>query len=228
MKVKEKMVLFLIFLLFSLSVFMFYYQNFYRPNLIEMNKAHILIAKEDIDKNTELNEKNMEWIKIDEEILNADYVVKIEEAIGKKTSEKMFKGEFINKQRIQGDEEEKFAFDTYTIDIVPDFSTDLKNGDLVKVYVQTVEITEDKKQDINNLLVFDKKEIIEVQRSEQTGEIIRIKIRATDKDSISYFNAKIMGSVIALKYEGIMDNPDFNIPIININQSAKEVIKTEE
>ena len=39
--------------------------------------------------------------------------------------------------------------------------TELNNGDLVRLYVQVIDKDEDKNEIINNLLVFDKKEIID-------------------------------------------------------------------
>lgn len=216
MKIKEKIVLFLIFLLFCASVFMFYYQNFYKPSLVEQNKVDILIAREDIGKNTELNEENVGWIRVDQGAVTVNNITKVEDAIGKKSSEKIFEGEFLNRNRIQSEDEEEYVFDTYTIDIAPDYATDLQNGDLIKVYVQTIEKTEDRQEEIKNFLVFDKKEIVEINKNEQTGEVINIKIRTTDKDSLSYYNAKAMGTVIALKYEADMNNSDYRIPVINI------------
>lgn len=220
MNSREKTILIVMILLFTLSVFMFYYQNIYKTNLLEQNKVEVLIAKSDIEKNTELNKENIQWIKIDKNLATKDNVFKKDDVLGKKISEKIFEGEFINKKRIKQDEnKERYNFDTYVIDINPDFATTLNNGDLVKVYVQTIEKVDKDTERINNLLVFDKKEIVEIVKDgEQNNNQTNFKIKVTDKEALAYYNAKKIGTVIAMKYEADMDKPDYKIPIINITE----------
>ena len=217
MKVRERLVLLLVVVLFASSLGMFYYQNFYKPSLVEQAMVEVLVAMDDIERNMIIDEKNTEWYKVDESIVTPYNVLKEDEMMGEIASQKIFRGEFISKKRIMTEEDKKFDYDTYAIEIEPDYTTNLNNGDLVRLYVQVVDKDDDKNETITNLLVFDKKEIIDVKGIDGEKPSL-IKVNVTDKEALSYYNAKHLGTVIALKYEAEMDRRDFNIPKIQVER----------
>lgn len=217
MRLKEKVILIIIITLFLLSLSMFYYQNVYKVNKLELSKKEVLIATKDIEKNTKITEENTNWINVSPDLISDYNVLKDDEIIGKKTSEKILEGEYVNKRKIQVENEKTYDFNTYIIEIYPDYVTDLENGDLVKVYVQVKEKIDRETEKISNLLIFDKKEIVEIQRDEE-GVPSKIRIRVTDKEALSYYNGKATGTIIALKYEANVDNSDYEIPVIDISQ----------
>lgn len=98
MKSREKIVLTVMVLLFLLSVSMFYYQNVYKVKELEKDMVQVLVAKEDISKNSELNEENTEWVKINKEMATEDNVFKKEDISKMKASTDIYKGEFISKK----------------------------------------------------------------------------------------------------------------------------------
>lgn len=216
---KEKIIFGIMILFFLLSTIMFCYQTIYRSKLDEASKVETLMAKADIGRNEKLTEENVEWIKVDKNLITDNSVLKQDKALGEKASEKIFKGELITKKRILTEKENTTnEFNTYEIKIVPDFATDLKEGDLIKVYAQILENDENKNEKIKNVLVFDKKEIVEVQSSNDWGNVTSIKVRVTDKEALSYYNAKQSGTIIVLKYDEDIDNVDYSIPYIDITK----------
>lgn len=223
MKSREKFFLIVMVLLFALSVTMFYYQNVYKAKVAEKDMVTVLVAKTDIAKNSELNEENTEWVKINKEMSTEDNVFKKEDISKMKASTDIYKGEFISKKRLKdiSAKVEDDMFNSYIININPDYSPKLTEGDLIKVYVQIVEEKDDVKN-IKNLSVFDKKEVLEVAGFEEDGRAGQgkklIKIKVTDKEALSYYNAEQLGNVVVLKYENDINKTDFNIPVIEISQ----------
>lgn len=223
MKVKERLFLLIMIVLFLLSAGMFYYHNIYTTNQLNKNKTHALVATKDINIGSSLNSNNMEWVELDKDILKEENMISEDDIKSLKVSEKIFKGELISKNRLKQSDEQVSSFNTYTINLDPDFSSEISNGDLIRVYVQKV----DKDGVIENELVFEKKETLEVI-SENEGTVVRnsnrnIKIEVTDKEAISYYNAKQMGSIIVLKYKDVTSESDYSLPLIDIvNKSNSE------
>ena len=221
MKSREKIFLVVMILLFALSVTMFYYQNVYKVKEAEKDMVTVLVAKTDISKNTEINEENTKWVKINKELSSKDNVFEKDDISKMKVSADIFEGEFINKKRLKNafNAKEDDKFNSYVINLKPDYSSELVEGDLVKVYVQIVEEKDGEKK-IKNLLVFDKKEVLEIVGLTENGRVRQgeeqIKIKVTDKEALSYYNARQMGSVIVLKYENDINKTDLDIPVIEI------------
>lgn len=225
MKSREKIFLVVMILLFALSVTMFYYQNVYRVKEAEKDMVAVLVAKADISKNSEINDENTKWIKINKELSSKDNVFQKDDISKMKVSADIFEGEFINKKRLKNtfNAKEDDKFNSYVINLKPDYSSELVEGDLVKVYVQIVEEKDGEKdgeKKIENLLVFDKKEVLEIVGLTEDGRVRQgeeqIKIKVTDKEALSYYNARQMGSVIVLKYENDINKTDLDIPVIEI------------
>lgn len=221
MKSREKIFLVVMILLFALSVTMFYYQNVYKVKEAEKDMVTVLVAKTDISKNTEINEENTKWVKINKELSSKDNVFEKDDISKMKVSADIFEGEFINKKRLKNafNAKENDKFNSYVINLKPDYSSELVEGDLVKVYVQIVEEKDGEKK-IKNLLVFDKKEVLEIVGLTENGRVRQgeeqIKIKVTDKEALSYYNARQMGSVIVLKYQNDISKTDLEIPVIEI------------
>lgn len=221
MKSREKIFLVVMILLFALSVTMFYYQNVYKVKEAEKDMVTVLVAKTDISKNTEINEENTKWVKINKELSSKDNVFEKDDISKMKVSADIFEGEFINKKRLKNafNAKEDDKFNSYVINLKPDYSSELVEGDLVKVYVQIVEEKDGEKK-IKNLLVFDKKEVLEIVGLTENGRVRQgeeqIKIKVTDKEALSYYNARQMGSVIVLKYQNDISKTDLEIPVIEI------------
>ena len=223
MKSREKIVLTVMVLLFLLSVSMFYYQNVYKVKELEKDMVQVLVAKEDISKNSELSEENTEWVKIDKKVSTEDNVFKKDNISEFRTSTEIYKGEFISKKRLKDVSKkiEDDEFNSYIINLNPDYTPELNEGDLIKVYAQVIE-EKDGKEEIKNLLIFDKKEILGITGFAEDGRSKQgegqIKIKVTDKEALSYYNAKQMGSIIVLKYENDLNKTDLEIPVIEISQ----------
>lgn len=221
MKSREKIFLVVMILLFALSVTMFYYQNVYKVKEAEKDMVTVLVAKTDISKNTEISEENTKWVKINKELSSKDNVFEKDDISKMKVSADIFEGEFINKKRLKNafNAKEDDKFNSYVINLKPDYSSELVEGDLVKVYVQIVEEKDGEKK-IKNLLVFDKKEVLEIVGLTENGRVRQgeeqIKIKVTDKEALSYYNARQMGSVIVLKYQNDISKTDLEIPVIEI------------
>lgn len=218
MKIKEKGFLLIMVMLFLLTLGMFYYQNFYKSNEIENNKMDVLIATKDINDGLSLTEKNVGWKKIDKDLITPNYITKENNGnIGDmKVSSKILEGEIININRLLAEKETKDKINKYSIDIVPNHSSNIEPGDLIRVYVQIVD-----EEKIYNRLVFEKKEVLEVIRQEDglnTSKFNDIKVEVSDKESISYYNAKQRGNIIVLKYENNTNLSDHKIPFIDIKE----------
>lgn len=220
MKFKEKFFLLIMIVLFLLSVGMFYYHNIYTTNQLNKNKVNALVATKDINIGSTLNSSNMKWTRVDKDVLLPENKISEEEIKNSKVSEKIFKGELINKNRLEGGSEDDKGFNTYTINLNPDFSSDVVSGDLIRVYVQMVDSKEGL---IENQLVFDKKEVLSIVDNEEEivvkKEFNDIKIEVTDKEAISYYNARELGSIIVLKYKDVATESDYELPLIDITQN---------
>jgi len=220
MKFKEKNILLLMVLFFVLSTIMFCYQNVYKTKKADGNMISVLVARNNIDKNSKINEKNTKWIKIPQniakDIITESNILKADDIPESKVSKEILKGQFILKEMFENNIKNDTPINTYTIDLIPDFSSKLKTGDLIKVYVQVIK-KDGEENKTNNLLVFDKKEILGITGGNETDEKEnKIKVEVTDKEALSYYNAKQIGKIIVLKYENDVNKTDCSIPIIGI------------
>lgn len=222
MKTKERLFLVIMILLFALSAGMFYYQNVYKVEEAEKNKVLVLMAKKNINIGAELNDKNVGWIKISKDSVSPNYITKDKETEvqGKKVTEKILEGELINKNRLSKEVQSGNRINKYTIDIAPNFSSEIAEGDLIRVFVQIVDKDDNNK--IYNRLVFDKKEVLEVISKEEgiagSNQFNSLKVEVSDKEAIYYYNAKQRGSIVVLKYKEDALTSDYQIPIIDINE----------
>lgn len=203
--------------LFIVSVGMFFYQKNTTQNLIKNNQIEVLIATKEINSGSSLNEENVGWKAVDKDLVSENNITKNSKVEDKGVRLKILKGDFVNVERLEKGDSQVNKVNRYYIDIVPDFSLDLAKGDLIKVYTQIV----DKDGEINNRLVFNKKEILAIVKSEDSynGNTSTLKVEVTDKDSLLYYNAKQQGKIIVLKYSEDINNPDVNIPYIKVNET---------
>lgn len=229
MKTKERVILGIMISLFVSSAGMFYYHNFYTNIQANKSKVPVLVATKDIEKGLKLTKNNVKWVKMDKGNKNADYQITEQDLKTMVTSSKIYENEIINKKRLgKTNADEENSYSTYIINLNPDFSSEIKPGDLIRVYVQSV----DKDGNIDNKLVFNSKEVLEVAEPEAKSNIKTLKIEATDKDAVSYYNAKQMGKIIALKYKDVLSKSDLEIPVIDlsktINKEIPAAVGTEE
>ena len=210
--------------LFLLTLGMFLYQKNSSINLIKENQTEILVATKDINGRTNINEENVGWKMVDKSLISENNITRESKLEKEKVKSTILEGEFINIKKLEKSSGSENEVDNYYIDIVPDFSSNLLKGDLIKVYVQIV----DKNGDINNRLVFTEKEVLEVINNEETygNQQKTIKLEATDIESLKYYNAKQKGNIIVLKYLENVNNPDIKIPFININETS--ILNSEE
>lgn len=219
MKFRERILLIIMIIVFITSLGMFYYQNIYTSNQVDKSKIEALVAVTDINIGTSINEKNTKLIKVDKDLLSPKNVIKKEEVLGMNVTNKILAGELINKDRLTKEKKVKDNINTYLIELNPDYRSEVSNGDLIRAYVQIV----DKEGNISNKLIFDKKEIIKISTAEGTNALALkqssggILIEATDKEAISYYNAKQKGKVVVLKYKEPAEKSDYVLPFLEIS-----------
>lgn len=228
-KTKEKIILGIMIVLFIVSAGMFYYHNIHTNIQADKSKVPVLVATKDIELGMKLTQNNIKWDKIDKKDMIPDYGINEEELTSMVVSSKIYENEIINKKRLGKKKDEKEDLhNTYTINLSPDFSSKIEAGDLIRVYVQSV----DKEGNIENRLVFDKKEVLKVLEPQVKESVEGLKVEVTDKDAISYYNAKEAGKIIILKYKDVLSKSDYDIPMIDIKNGStnagKEKANKEE
>lgn len=218
MRTKDTVFLIIMILLFAITAGMFYYQNFYLKNELEKNKVPILIATKDIFPGTTIDKNNTKQLKIDKSILNRNILTrkdKIKDPIAK---EKILKGEFVSKKRVKSKNDKSKKQSTYVINLNPDFSSDVKKGDFIRVYLQ---IANKDSTEVKNYLVYNRKEVLNVIKDDDIRDVGKLKVRVTDKEALAYYNAKEKGQIIVLKYEDVA-NSDIEIPKLKIGAENNE------
>lgn len=225
MKLKEKICIGIMAIVFCSTAGMFYVQTVQIPEKIEKNKQMVLVATEDILPNTTISTDDLGWKKIDSAMIDENYTLKQEEAIGKKVTEKIYEGEFINKKRLVSSEDDSSKKSTYLIDIVPDYSSDIQQGDLIKVYLlkKNKDATE-----VEHLLVLGQKEVV-VSREESSMSKNEkyITVEVTDEEALKYYQAREQGVVIALRYTDEINSSDIEVPEIKLSNEIKNQTSIE-
>jgi hypothetical protein len=223
---KEKLLLIGMCLIFFITVGMFLYQNVYSEAQVESNKVSVLIAKKDIPEGTEFNKDNVGQYKINKDFVFADYTLASDfsKINGKLATADILTNEILNNKKVSNENSENKLF---TIKVKPDFYSDIKVQDNIRVYVQ---IFDKKTLETSLYKIFDKKQVLSVailKNNKGTDTLIdSLEVTVSDEEALNYYNAMKLGEIIALKYNDITEEDKLSVPQFKID--SPEIKKLTE
>ncbi|MDF2880110.1 MAG: hypothetical protein K0R54_667 [Clostridiaceae bacterium] len=226
MRGKEKLLLIGMCLIFFITVGMFLYQNVYSEAQVESNKVSVLIAKKDIPEGTEFNKDNVGQYKINKDFVFADYTLASDfsKINGKLATADILTNEILNNKKVSNENSENKLF---TIKVKPDFYSDIKVQDNIRVYVQ---IFDKKTLETSLYKIFDKKQVLSVailKNNKGTDTLIdSLEVTVSDEEALNYYNAMKLGEIIALKYNDITEEDKLSVPQFKID--SPEIKKLTE
>lgn len=211
MNKKEKGMLVIMVLLFVLSAGIYGYDKLNPTQVVTVNdEVEVLLALTDIGQNEPIDESATAWVKIDRKYLTDKFITRETVIDGKVVTTAIFKDEYITTDRIGEETVSKNSM--YEVSVQPAFASTIKNGDLVRAYVQ---IVNKEKNQIVSYLLFDKKvvsgiPVIDPTLPEQNKSkfVDFISLKLTAEESLRYYGASQVGNVIVIKYDSLVSEKE--------------------
>ncbi|ADO59464.1 LysM peptidoglycan-binding domain-containing protein [Paenibacillus polymyxa] len=223
MRGKNKLLLTVLLITFVATSGMFYYQNVYAPKQDEKNKVFVLVAKKDISEGAAFTPDNIGAIKMDKNMVLPNFITNFDEMKGKTASTDLFSNEIVTKRQTTGvsDGSKKFKLGIEAANM----PTSIKNGDAVRVFVQTT---------IGNKIfeIFDKKEVVNVNfkksASGQESQLVEsVDLLVSDKEAVTYFDAQKAGSIFIVRFNNLTEKDTVITPKYDMNSDEIKKLKVE-
>lgn len=202
---KYKLTISLVVVLILLAGGLFVFDNFYLAEQQRANLVNIYVAKDDVQAYTKVTEEMFREISIHQDSVLPVYVTNFEEIKGKELLGAILKNEPLTTVRLTDGKERKDG--EFSLKIESDFMGDVKQDDLIRVYVQITD-----KNTLKNevKLLFDTKKIRKmttpdniILQGQQGIKIANIHINATEAELKDYYIAKSIGTIIVAKYDNL-------------------------
>jgi LysM repeat protein len=223
MRGKNKVMLTALLITFVATTGMFYYQNVYSPKQDESKKITVLVAKKDIAEGSAFTTDNIGGIKIDKNMVLPNHITKFDDLKGKSSNSDILSNEIVTKPRINGvsDGTKQFSLGIEAKNL----PTSIKNGDYVRVYVQTT---------VGNKIyeLFEKKEVVSINlKKSSSGKdstaIESVDLLLSDKETVSYFDAQKAGNILMVRYNDLTENDTVDIPKYDMRSEELTKLKAE-
>lgn len=211
MRGKQKMWMGVLITTFIATSGMFYYQNVYMDKKDLSNQVTVLIAKSDIAEGSEFTKDNIAAVKMDKELVLPIYITNFEDLKGKSANEDITQHELVTKPDIKKDQDGSKLFQVGIES--KKMPAGIQKGDTVRVYVKVEDTTYE---------LFEKKEVASVNykkssAGKDTGTITSIDLVLSDKEAVSYMNARDAGDVYPIRYHDLTDIDTIDVPKFDEN-----------